>query len=392
MIDPDIGYLIMNTCLVHILLFAAWMNPASQTQPEADRPAEDDRRSMREDRREDRRERRRGDRGPRREDWDRYRNASPEERQKMRTERMVDMAARNYELSNEQRDMVRNEMEKMRQERKAQMGLDYDRYETLREQMFQYWQNRGEGRGPGPGRGPGGGDWDRMRTDPDFQKLREEMRALEQKYPFDWQASITRIEALLPPEQAAKGRERFERRRSRWDERRQRREAELQQDMLNLMQDTERAMADGNKEKIAELLNDASRRLDRERMSDEMKAQLRQQIEAARQRAGIDAPKVELAPEHPWEKDVREFVTRFNLSSAQQSSAAAILKDVRDRAAQIEITNAPRIAAAREIADAKEREATLKELSAPIEKLHQELMVRLDGLLTAEQRAKTPKK
>lgn len=386
----------MSTSILLMLTTILWTGHQSQTQPEGDGARSGERRENREDRRERRREGRGGreDRGGRdnnRQDWSRYQNATPEEREKMRSERMVDMTARNYDLTDEQKTLVRTEMERMRDERKMLMGADYDRYEKLREQQFQYWQNRGQdGRGRG---GPRGQDWERMRNDPEFQKLRTEMRELETKYPFDWQASMTRIESLLPPEQAAKGRERFEQRRSRFDERRQRVEAEIQQDMLNLMRETEQAMAGGDKARVTELLDKASKQLDSSWVSEDVKLQLRQRIEAARQQAGVNNPTVDVpeAPEHPWEKQVREFGAKHQLSASQQSASAGILKDVLDRASRYEAGITSKVAAAKELPDAKEREAKLKELNAPLVKLQEELSIRLDGLLTAEQRKRAGK-
>ena len=302
----------------------------------------------------------------------------------MRNERMLQMTARNYDLDEAQTEQVRAEMNKMREERKALMGLDYDRMEQLREQMFEYWRRPRSGdRGDGDGR-----DFQQMRDNPEFQRIREEMRELEQKYPFDIEASIRRIEALLPPEQAAKGRERFESRRMQWQDRRQQREGDAQATLMDALRSSERAMAEGNNDRARELLDEAARQVDSGRLSDEMRQQLKRSVEETRTRLGVDAPKVEVAAEHPWEKHVREYVGRHGFSTTQQSAAASILKDVRSRAAQIEVANASKLAAAKEISDSKEREARLKELNAPIEKLFQELNIRLDGLLTAEQRRK----
>lgn len=319
--------------------------------------------------------------------WDRYRNASPEERQKMRSERMLEMTARNYELTDEQKERVRAEMDKMREERRAQMGPDADRYDQLRDKMIQYWDAQRESGGRNAEGSPG--------RDDAFQKLREEMREIERKYPFDWQASINRIESLLPPEQAAKGRARFEERRQRWQDRRQNREMEFQDDLFDAVRQSEQAIAEGQAEKAMRLLNRAERRLNRRGLSDDVREQLRARIQLAKQQIQPELPQdgAEAAPvaEHPWEKYVSEFAARHALTATQQASASAILRDVRSRASQIEVANAGKIAATAELSDAKLREAKLKELNAPIEKLFEELKIRLDGLLTAEQRAKAPK-
>jgi len=300
----------------------------------------------------------------------------------MRADRLVEMAGRTYELTDEQRTLVKGEIEKMGEERKALMGADYDRYQQLREQMFSYWRDRSANEGEGRP------DWRAMRNNPEFQKLREELRSLEQKYPLDWDASMRRVESLLPPEQAAKGREAFESRRTRWQGRRERREAEAREVVQEAISESEKALAEGKREKAREALDRAARRAERGGMSDEVRGELQNRVTETRQRLGIDAPEVRVAEEHAWEKEAREFAAKHDFSPVQQSAVQAILKDVRSRAAQIEVANAPQIAAAEQITDVKEREAKQKELKAPIEELHAELKVRLDRLLTAEQRKK----
>ncbi len=383
----------MLSTLMSILLTTTWATLPAQVQeekPQRDRQRAGDR-ADRGDRSE-RRERREGRRGGREgrdggDGWQRYRNATPEERQKMRTDRMIEMAARTYDLTDEQKTVVRTEMDKMREERRAQMGPMADRYDQLREQMMEYWTSRRDENGDGDRRS--------LRSDPEFQKLRSEMQEIERKFPFDWQASVQRIESLLPPEQAAKGRARFEERRQRWQERREDRESRLQERMLDTISESEKAAAEGRAADAVKALKKAERELDRRGLSDAVRQELSNRIQLALQQiepaASVESNNATPAAEHAWEKFVREFGDRYALSATQQSSAAAILKDVRSRASQIEISNAAKIVAATELTDAKERDAKLKELNAPIEKLFDELKIRLDGLLTAEQRARGAK-
>lgn len=379
----------MFTGILISILSSTWSAPLAQVQPE--QPAQQE-----ENRREDRRQRGdrrginrggRGDRGFGRGGPPDFRNMSPEERRRMRDERMLEMTARTYDLSEDQKSLVRSEMQKMRDERKMLMGADYERYEQLREQMFNFWQNR-EGGDRG---GRGGPDWERMRNDPEFAKIRDEIRTLDQKYPFDFQAAMQRVESLLPPDQAAKGRKQFEERRQSWEARRQERDNEIRDAMQKAIQQYQEAAARGDTDAVRKILDDADSQIERQWMSDDLKRQLRDQVNSARAQAGVNLPKPVEAAEHPWDKLVREFTAQYGLSANQQSAAAAILKDVRNRASQVELTNASKIAAAKEISDSKEREAKMKELNAPIAKLEQELKIRLDGLLTAEQRTKSRK-
>ncbi|HWL93201.1 MAG TPA: hypothetical protein VNT79_06675, partial [Phycisphaerae bacterium] len=198
----------MLSRLLFVFLVSFASSASGQNQPEPDEKQDESGGRSREERQDDRRERRGGEgregrgrdrvRGDR-DRWERFRNATPEERERMRADRLVEMAGRTYELTDEQRTLVKGEIEKMGEERKALMGADYDRYQQLREQMFSYWRDRSANEGEGRP------DWRAMRNNPEFQKLREELRSLEQKYPLDWDASMRRVESLLPPEQAAKG-------------------------------------------------------------------------------------------------------------------------------------------------------------------------------------------
>ncbi len=90
---------------------------------------------------------------------------------------------------------------------------------------------------------------------------------------------------------------------------------------------------------------------------------------------------------HPWEKYVREFNLQHMLTKPQRAAAMSILKDVRKRAIQIEQTNAKKVVEANKIKDEAARKARLKALNKPIDRLFDELKKRLEGLLTASQRA-----
>jgi len=106
-------------------------------------------------------------------------------------------------------------------------------------------------------------------------------------------------------------------------------------------------------------------------------------------------PRRAASPARPlsdWEKYVRDFIKRYDLTPSQTNAALSILKELTSRAVQIEKANRDQQAAAERITDAKERRRRLLELSKPVEGLFGELNRRLDGLLTAAQRQKTRRK
>lgn len=98
------------------------------------------------------------------------------------------------------------------------------------------------------------------------------------------------------------------------------------------------------------------------------------------------APLAVAPPLDDWDKHVAQTAERFQFTEAQVTTARSILKDLRRRAYQYQMSRSADFARAHLINDAKARQAELARLSKPIDALFSELKVRLDSLLTAEQR------
>lgn len=332
-------------------------------------------------------------RARRRERWQRFRGASSEERRQMRSERMVEMATRTYELDETQKELVRSELELIGVERRVAMGDQAEEYDKLREEMSKFWQQRQEQAGErAGGRGDRREFWRGLRDDPEFSKLRSRMREIDQKYPFSWRDSLKRVESLLPEEQAAKGRARLDERfqrfgRSRQD-RRDRRADREQRSVERTLREAETAMREAGspeqRETAQRLLADARTKIAERSLSEDARRSLQERVEAAERTATEKNPKPRSLG--PWEKYVQGFIGNHALTPAQQTAAMAILKDMQARRAQIERVYAPRIAAAEQLKDPKARKQRLAELNKPTEKLFEELKTRLDRLLTASQR------
>lgn len=324
------------------------------------------------------RELRRGDWRERRE---RARSASPEERAQMRLEGMVRMTSRLYELDDAQTDRVREEILRMQTERELAMGADAVEYQNLREQMAEFWSRQDQGAETDEARADENRRerWRGLRDDPEFQKIREGLRSIEEKYPFDFEAAARRVEAILPAEQAARGRERREERLANWRDRRERREGEN----------------NGEERRRGE------RRMERRRGQTAASGDAVTAPDAARQSitpqvlrqpvAPVQPPPAAPRPLHPWETHVRQFIAQHELTEAQTTSAMAILRDVQNRAAQIESAQSDHRAEAAKIPDPTARQKRMVELNAPVDQLFIELKQRLDGLLTAAQRQKVGK-
>lgn len=291
-------------------------------------------------------------RRPSREEWaqrgrdmrEAYMKASPAERRAMRLDRFTDMVERTYELSGDQRRIVRDEMGKIQTEYYARMGDKAGEFERLENEMAEFWMKQaaqGADREERP--------WDR----PEFRALRDRMRAIEREFPFDRDAAVRRVEALLPAEQVATG----QKRREEWRER--------------MAQVRDRGPGG--------------------RRGREGRGERGERIERGpgfgpRRGADAPAPQAVETPEHPWEAYVREFEQRHDLDAAQRAAAKSVLKDLLERERNYRHSRSTQFAEAGKLPSASQREARLKELNMPVDELFTELKNRLDDLLTAEQR------
>ena len=311
----------------------------------------------------------------------------------MRSERMVEMATRTYELDDSQKELVRNEIELIGAERRAAMGDQVEEYDKLREQMSKFWLQRREQAGTQDGeRGDRRRFWRGLRDDPEFSKLRTRMREIDEKYPFSWRDSLKRVESLLPEEQAAKGRAKIEERSQRSDrsrqERRDRGAAREQRSIERTLREAETAVLEAQspeqREGARRLLADARKKITERPLSEDARRGLQERIEAAERTAAEKTTKPK--PLGPWEKYVQGFIRSHALTPAQQTAVMAILKDVQARRARIDRVYAPQIAAAQQMQAPDARKKRLAELNKPTEKLFEELKTRLGRLLTASQR------
>jgi hypothetical protein len=377
--------------------------------------------------REGRRERRGGFDERRRQRGSFFRNmmdATPEERRQMRMDGWLDMVARTYELTDEQRGPVREEIVKMSDEYRQSLGDDGARLEALQEEMHQYWVQRMRNDDGEEDRGA-------PMRDEKFRELAEEMRDIQRRHPFDFEANAERIEKLLPPEQVEIGRKRraeWMERRQQWQERRgdnerpgrrdRGRERDASPEDLQRRAEMMRERIEGVRARAAELderianfegSDEDRRRLEQERaqlsraenfMNDAIQRaeDARRSAETAKPETPPETPRPEArpptpatppAPVHPWETYTREFIASKKLSPDQASSAMAILKRQLEREETILRTQASAREAAESLKDAKARAEKTAALQKPIDDAFADLKKRLEALLTVEQRGKS---
>jgi len=298
----------------------------------------------------------------------------------MRTQRIVEMATRRYDLNETQKTMARGEIEQMEAQRHAAMGAAALEYDRLQEEVFRIWS------GPQPdGADTSGGRdrWRGLRDDPRFAEIRKRMREIERKFPLDWEAALKRVETLLPPEQVERARQRGQERSAALAAARQQRRAR-QPDRSNDAVTPGPGREGSNRPQGTGAGRSAATNALQPGAHSESDPLKRDAAEAERARAAASV--------HPWEQYVKKFIAEHELTDAQANAALAILKDARTRAGQIEKASAERIAAARQIPDRSARDKRLAELNQPVDRLFDELKQRLDSLLTAAQRAKANSK
>ena len=273
------------------------------------------------------------------------RELSPNERDQMQVDRWVQRASRTYRLDSNQEAMVRNELESFRIERRVNMGADALEYDRLRKDLVQFWNEPANTSEDPKARRE---MWRRLREDPKLQEIRRRMREIDAKYPFDWASSVERVEKILPAE------------------------------LVQQAHDHQNERADAA----------AVRRQASNPFAPPILPVKPRTVGDIKGTNGNKQPAVsDPQPLHPWEKYTRDFIRVNRLNEAQSNAALSILRDVRVRAEQMDHANANRVAAANQMPDKIAREKRLSEINQSIEHLFDELKSRLDGLLTAAQRA-----
>lgn len=253
-------------------------------------------------------------------------------RPEAQTERVMDRLAgrflwqlsRDYDLTDEQRERVREELAAMRAEQEAFSAPLQEERDALREEMRELFRARRDGQEV---------DTERMR------EIGERMREMRGGAPLMNPANvIERVESLLPPEQVERGRERLEERR-------------------NEMLRGERQWGGG----AWGFGDDPDRR---------------REWQARRGAAGGDF----------WDRYTERFIEDHGLDASQQSSARSLLRDMKQQRDRYRENRREDFGAVRDISDREERTARQRELNEPLERMFTQLQERLRQIPTAAQR------
>ena len=302
----------------------------------------------------------------------RYWSATRAERREMArkaSERMESRIIRLYELDDAQAVKMRGELKAMRESHKAAMGPASDELRRLRRLRVDHAtviveQAVAQVRRIRDHYMVGGSDRleelkaefenDPMmqppphpRDDPVFVDIGRRIRAIDRKYPFDWNKAMDRIERFLPKEQAAKGRKRLM--------------AEVPHRFTGIRTPSKPEKLDPEK--------------------------------VRRNRAAVRAAIEKSVPAdiwvHPWERHVRRFIKQHHLTEAQTVAAMSNLKELRNQAAGIEQAIAAEVTMVRDQRDEREMIQSVRAYKQDIHQLLNQLNARLDNLLTTSQRQNT---
>jgi hypothetical protein len=318
-----------------------------------------------------------------------------------------------YELTDDQKQQVRQRVETLRQEDMAGAEQRYQQMTGLRDQFRQLRQRRDAGEQIPP---------------ESWQQIDNQMRDVMRSSPLLNRERIMReVEPYVTPDQAAKGRERLERQaaerdrrqaemRQQWDQLRQQGvdpgeyfRQQRQQRQQNQQQNQqpqpypaqpqpdaapqEQPPPDGNGDQDAERQR---RRAERQRRRDEWR-QVNPQggdiggiVDNGQNNDGEGRrgrrQELPVNPLGPWERYVVDFTAKYDLDPSQQSVAQSILRDMLTQRKLFEDTHRADLAIAQQVEDPARRQQQIEAVSAPVARMFDELKSKLDRLPTAAQR------
>lgn len=228
-------------------------------------------------------------------------------------DRHMESLSQAYGLTDDQRPAVSNVLEQLKQQQEEYSAGLQDEMSRLSEELRELWQKRQAGQDV---------DEDRL------QAAGERMREIWQGMPLlNSQRVVGEVEKLLPAEQVAEGRRK-------WDAAREKRMREWA----------------------------------------ERYAAYRGQARLGRGPAAGS-----------WEAFVEMFCREFQLDEAQRATAFSVLRDVQGRRDRYLAGRAEDIEAAQQLGDSRFRRERLDQLMRPLRNLYEELRTRLDRIPTSSQ-------
>lgn len=329
--------------------------------------------------------------------WEQFLDSGPRVRTQLCVNPYLLELEKAYQLNATQSDSVRSKVEAIAEARRTQMGSLADEYDALSHQAAEIWWNYREAlrlADDTPVK------MQSFRDNPAYQQAMERMLEIDRQFPVDWDATLDAVESLLPPEQAARGRVEIHKNRIRRAARQAQFEATQSRKAALAAADRFSGAAPDPATKdamVREVLKNAEEKLADENLPPEVKAQIRTTIQRTKQQLEMESPKGPRTSQansaiardfDRWEAYTREFISRHHLSAEQQAAALSIMTELRSRAQSMKRTLAERTEETTPSEQAKldKQRATIDERIA---KLFDQLVRRLESLLTAEQRRAT---
>lgn len=305
--------------------------------------------------------------------------------------RQMDRLSQAYELDDTQKQQVRQRMEALRDEDMAGFDQRVQQMAGIRDQFRQLRQRSDAGE---------------QIPREQWEQLGTQMRDIMRTSPLlNRERIMGEVEQVLPPEQAARGRERLQQqqaeRERRWQDMRQQRERRQQEQNQNLPQDPAAQPQDpGVAPQEQPPQNDADnqdserqrRREERQRRRAEGRGPdgFGRPDEGDSRDRGRDFRRRDQEPPPdplgPWERYVRDFIVRYKLDASQQAVAQSVLRDLLAQRKFFEENHRTDIAIAQQVEDPVIRRQRLESINAPVVRMFDELKSKLERIPTAAQR------
>lgn len=326
--------------------------------------------------------------------WEQFIDAGPNPRTYLYVYPYVRELEAAYSLDATQSATVRARIEKVAADRRQQMGSLSNDYDAAANQAAGIWWQFREAAKQADDSPRSLGSF---RDDPTYQNARQRMLEIEKQFPIDWDAVLDDVEAVLPPQQASRGRNNMYKNRFYRAARIARRQARLAEP---LAKDDARRIAARNADPssrtvaVREALKQAEHKIESGNLPPEAKAQLRRTIQRTRRKLQKPADRPPATPAidpaiardlDRWEAYTRDFIAKRKLSEQQQTAALSIMTRLRDRAKALRQSFARREQETKPADRAKLADQRTV-VDQRIADLFDQLVKRLDALLTTEQR------
>ncbi len=313
------------------------------------------------------------------------REFTPEQREQFYEQmatRQLERLTSAYELNPEQQTQAKGKLDELKAQQRTYSEEHMSEFTDVRRQMEQL---REQGLG-----------WD----SPQARELGQRMRTMWEGAPLMNRENVaSSIEKILPPDQAQRGRQKWDAEGREWDQRREEMRQRFEQrrqeggggpgDVGRRGRDGRRGDQEGADGAASQPAAGARGFGDRreggrwggrgERGGDG------QQVAAFSPDGGRQYQPIAENPVGPWEQYLRDFIRRYRLDEAQQATAWSVLREVQVRRTAYEQSMRDDFTQARGIADINDRERRVESLNRPVVRMFDELKGRLDKIPSADQ-------